>query len=215
MIDVYADEAGDLGFGGRATKYFAVGYIMSRSSNQVSTNVRRFLKNTNRHSNRKLVEFKFRLDSDTIRCRFLNKVCEQDFCGGQIIVNKKAVQPHLKGKPVVLYNYLIVDTIWKAVISEYGSSLEHVNLYLDRSLTRSRREEFDAYSLSKLEWLCSVSNMENNITSTVFHVDSHNEPCIQVVDYLASSLFRAYEYNDSKYYEMVRTRIKYSMSWLN
>lgn len=213
MIVVYVDEAGDLGFKPKASKYFAVGYIMIHPPGRISGNVKRFLKNTNQHNKMKLTEFKFRRDNNLVRCKFLDTICKQDFCGGQVIINKKVVQPHLRDKPTVLYNYVVVDTIWKAILSEYGINIDQVNLYLDLSMSKPRRDEFDNYFSLRLAAFFEENKIPNTIAHKAFHVHSHNEPCIQVVDYIASSLFRAYEFNDSKYYEMIRSKIKYTMSW--
>lgn len=213
LIVVYVDEAGDLGFKSKSSKYFAVGYIMLQSSSRISGDVKRLLKNTNRHKGAHLTEFKFRLDNDLIKCIFLNAICKYNFCGGQVLIEKEAVQPHLRDKPPILYNYVVVDTIWKAIFSEYGIDIDHVNLYLDLSMSKNMRDEFNKYFSLKLVELSYENKIINKITHNVFHVHSHHEPCIQVVDYIASSIFKAYEHNNSKYYEMVRDKIKYKLSW--
>ena len=58
-IDVYVDEAGDLGFSQSSTKYFIIAYLIVEHPNRVGTEVKRLLKTLNKKNRKKLNEFKF------------------------------------------------------------------------------------------------------------------------------------------------------------
>jgi hypothetical protein len=130
-----------------------------------------------------------------------------------MVINKNSVSSHLRDKKSILYNYLVADNISRTLLSEYRDIL-HVNLYLDLSMSELSRNQFNSYFSNKMSWLSSIANdNQHNITNEVFHVCSHNEPCIQLADYLSGTLYRSYEYNEPQYYEMIMNKIKYNVEW--
>jgi hypothetical protein len=113
---------------------------------------------------------------------------------------------------MIPYNYLIADNIAKTILTEY-SGIKHVNLYLDLNISEHSRNHFNSYFSEKISWLSSTEGITDYITNNVYHVYSHDEPCIQVADYLAGSLFRSYESDNSAYYEMILHKVKHTTSW--
>ena len=77
-------------------------------------------------------------------------------------------------------------------------------------MSKKSRNEFDKYFSNKIAWLTSPDKISKHI---IFHDYSHQEPCLQVADYLAGSLYQLFENNDSRYYDMIKHKVTYIHQW--
>lgn len=211
-IDVYVDEAGDLGFSPSSTKYFIIAYLIVEHPNRIGTEVKRLLKTLNKKNRKKINEFKFREDEDKVRLKILSFIRKRyDLKAGKVVINKGYVMNHLKVNKELLYNYLIADFIVEDIVNFYDT--RHINLHLDLRMSKTAIHSFNDYFARKVSWRLIDSGRTSNITNKVFHDNSQNEPCIQIADYIAGSLFRFYERQVPKYLEIIDNKIVYSHSW--
>jgi regulator of sigma D len=90
--------------------------------------------------------------------------------------------------------------------------LRHGQRHIDRSLSRTNREDFNLYVRDKVSWVWEIelekqpSLKPNQIQ--VAHENSHSDPCIQLVDYIAGATFQKYERNRPKYYALIESRVE-------
>jgi len=134
LIDVFVDEAGDLGFNIRSSKTFVVSYFTTQDSQRIHTDTKRLLKRINNKYKRKISEFKFSKDSCEIKNQFFNLIKEMDICIGCVAIEKRAVKDELRDKPLILYNYLIVNYAITNILSRYNPT--KISFILDKSLTK-------------------------------------------------------------------------------
>lgn len=170
------------------------------------------LKKLNLRHHHKINEFKFTNDSDFVRHKFLNLIGNLEIESGRVIIKKTAVAAHLRDNKKKMYNFVIAEYIMRDIMAVYDDA-DHINLHIDRSMSKSSREEFDKYFAEKISWKISVSGIERRITSNVFHDYSHQQPCLQIADYIAGSSFQLYERNKSQYYEMIKAIVIHTHSW--
>jgi hypothetical protein len=210
-IHIYVDESGDLGFNGRSSRYFILGYVIAGQSGRISTDIKRVLKNLNKKRKHPIREFKFSNDSDFVRLRFLSVIRRLNIDGGQVVIKKTAVKSDLRGKKSILYNYLVAENISSAVTEAYAD-LSEINLHLDASMSRASRDHFDSY-FEKMTWKISILKKSQSVKTNIYHDYSHNESCIQLADYVAGSLYQLYEHEKPHYYDLIKDKITHKREW--
>ncbi|WP_370519329.1 DUF3800 domain-containing protein [Nitrososphaera sp. AFS] len=206
------DESGDLGFKGKSSRYFIIGYIITEQSGRISTDIKRVLKNLNKKHKHSIREFKFSNDSDFIRLKVLNLFRRLDIDGGQVVIKKSAVKSDLRDNKSLLYNYLVAENIATSVVEAYAD-LSEVNLHLDSSMSSASRDHFNSYFSDKMRWKISIFKRHQSVKTKIYHDYSHNEACIQLADYLAGSLYQLYEHEQPKYYDLIKEKITHKQEW--
>jgi Protein of unknown function (DUF3800) len=212
VINVYVDEAGDLGFGDKASRYFIVAYAIIEQPGRISVNTQRLLKTLNNNRRHPIDEFKFSNDNEYIRLKFLNLIRKSNFDGGQVVIKKAAVKEGLRDKKLILYNFVVADSIATAIVNTYDNFVQ-VNLHLDRSMSKESRVQFDDYFERKMNWKLSEFKKKHDVCNKISHDYSHHESCIQVVDYIAGSLFQLFERENPRYYDVIKDKIIHKNEW--
>jgi hypothetical protein len=212
-IDIFVDESGDLGFTDKASKYFIIGYVVANCPFRAEVDVKRQLKKLNLRNHHKINEFKFTNDRDFVRHKFLNLIDSLEIEAGTVVIKKTAVVERLRDNKKKLYNFVIAEYIMRNVMAVYGD-IDHINLHLDQSMSKRSREEFGRYFTEKVSWKIYASgNSGRQITNNVFHDYSHQQPCLQIADYIAGSSFQLHERSKSQYYEMIKAKVIHTHSW--
>lgn len=226
-ITVFVDESGDLGFSDeslRRSPIFVIAYLASTNIQRLSNDLKKFLKFKIRFES---PELKFHNDSDETRKKvleFLRKECL--FEAGYVAIDKKkVVKKELREDPRILYNYLAVHYVLRSVMHTYKPM--KITYVIDRSITkRSRRLAFDEYARSKAEWLAVIGSgkdirvafrLEEFVEppqTSVLHEDSRKQPCLQIADYLAGSVSRAFR-RDPVYYNLISSKFRneWKVTW--
>jgi hypothetical protein len=122
----------------------------------------------------------------------------------------------LKENPNILYNYLTVHYVMPVIIRNYLKSTMPVNrikFKIDQSLSKLGRRKFDDYFDQKLAFVKRQEGFKNDIFAEIEHENSHNDICLQIADYVASSFYRKTERFDSQYYDVIKDKIKYHEKW--
>jgi hypothetical protein len=210
MAIIYFDESGDLGFDkqkSKSSKYFVITCLISSDSGAVNKIIKkafRKIKNNKRksisnrgqslHANKESIRIKtFVLD-------LISK--EKDsFTIASLILNKKDVYTKLHNKKHELYNYLsniLLDRILQNKL---------INLNEPIALVASRRETNQYLNQRFHQYL--VNNIKNNHGIPIdIEIKPHTKDTgLQVVDFIAWSVFRKYEYNDSMYFNIIKDNV--------
>lgn len=113
--------------------------------------------------------------------------------------------PELQEKRIELYAYMCRVLMDKFLIE---SSDLTINLIVDRQFAKKYRENFDKYLGWKITELLDGLKVLN-----IVHNDSHQEPCLQAVDFVCGAIYRCYNQNDSKYFEILKNKcsVKHEM----
>lgn len=220
-VHIYVDESGDLGFTDKSSKFFTIGYVftVNRYPFVENTTVKRLLKNINsgnKKHHRKLTEFKFSQDSERVRKKFLCKIQKMDIIIGTVCINKNAVRDYLRSDPNFLYRYLVVDSIITILVEEYFKKHDPYNsirFVIDRSLSKTARLSFNKYCEDKMSFRSYERDREMESQVYIRHENSQSVQMLQVADYIAGSVQRRFEREDSQFYDIIRDKIKHKRSW--
>ena len=222
-VAVYVDESGDLGFSEKSLKrspIFIIAYFAPSKPLRLANDLKKFLKKIEF----KAPELKFHEDTDKTRLavlKFLKKECE--FEAGYVAISKRAVKEELRKDPSVLYNYLAGHFVISRVIRAYNPL--KITYIIDKSMKKSRRLEFNEYAVKKARWVAIqlAKSKEIPFKSSQFttlpeievkHEDSRKDACIQIADYLAGAVGRAFR-RDKKYYEIIAEKFRkdWKVTW--
>ena len=206
---VYIDEAGDLGFSSKSSEFFTMGYVFT--VNKLTTNenkqVKRLLNNINtsiRNHNKKILEFKFSVNTDNIKRKVMKTIQKLDVCIGIICISKDSVKAELRNSKM-FYRHVLVEKIFTSLINRYMKTQDsdnNIEIILDKSLYEDGIKSFDKYAIEKIRKIDSMTNICIKIT----HEDSRKIPMLQVADYVASSTQRKITHDDSIYFDMISNK---------
>ena len=129
---VFVDEAGDLGFSSRSSKFFVVAFLVTDDPFSLSKELRRLLKRLRARNRYKRDELKFSYASKEIRKRVIEKLAETDINCGEIVVDKSRVNLELQD-PRIFYNYAVVHNVMTLVLPLLSDKMR---LTIDKSLGR-------------------------------------------------------------------------------
>ena len=217
IMYVFVDESGDLGFSGRASRFFVVAYVFLDEPWVVRKFVRRILKRLHRGRKYTGSELKFSNSSHEVRQIVLRKLRKVDWETGLIVLEKVKVKEELRRDLNRLYNYVVVHHVMRNILLRLEPS-ERLLVYVDKSLPKSNRDAFNDYALRKAKW---VWDRELGRTPPlrdsqieVFHETSEREPCLQLADYVAGATFQKFERGRDEYYKLIEDRITaYNYLW--
>lgn len=220
FVSVYVDESGDLGFQKNSSKFFVVSYVMivNKRIDEIEGLVKRILKNINitKRTRKKIREFKFSRDSDITRIKFLKKINNFDVKIGVVAISKDSVKDHLKKDTSLLYNYAVIDSVMRTIVDEYLIKQDPYNrivFVIDQSLSSIQRRSFNEYAESKVEYLTSRKSWDIEVTIFINHRDSAYEKLLQVADYVAGATRYMITSGNSKYFDIIETKIKHKDKW--
>jgi ribosomal protein L44E len=226
QVSIFVDESGDIGFSEKSLKrspIFVIAFLVPTNISRLTIDLKRFLRNKLRVG---VSELKFHNDSDETRRSVLQFLCEKcHFEAGYVAIDKRAVRnKEFRENPHLLYNYLAIHYVLGFVIRAFAPS--KITYVIDRSMKKSMRIEFDKYAERKAAWLAlhdssmeiraafRVEDFKELPELIVRHEDSRKEPCLQVVDYLAGSVSRAFR-GDHTYYQLISRKFRedWKVTW--
>lgn len=217
-VAVYIDESGDLGFGKKASKTFIVAYVIPHQEWALRKALKRLMKRLRGRRKFSGEELKFSRDSDYVRKTvfkkiLLSKKLELEVDIGLVVVDKAFVKHELRERPPTLYNYLVTNYVVENVLREYSPT--HLKFVIDKSLDKNARKALNDYVAKKVAWKACVEYGIPKPNVNVLHVNSCNEPCLQLADYIAGASFRKFEHDDSHFYDVFKHKITFRKSWGN
>lgn len=198
MKYIFLDESGELGFKSSSSKYFII-TLLSCDEGELY-GLRRIMKKVRgkiiKKKMKKYPELKGNNSNDKIRLEVLNRFNLTNSEVFVIILEKSKVYEYLKSKKDKLYNY--ISTL---ILNECSLENNHVCLVVDKSKSnRSLREDFDNY-------VRKILTQKNHCTLKIQHENSQTEGCLQVLDFISWAIFRKYEHEDSRFFEIIKDKI--------
>jgi len=209
-LNIYIDESGDLGFSAKSTKFFVVAFTLVDTPEGARPSIKKLLRKLHKNKLYTGSKLKFSNSSYLTRITVLEDLLDLRWKAELVILEKHKVSPKLRDKTSVLYNYCIVNTVIKNVMLLMEPH-ERINIYVDRSLSKTNREGFNQYVKDKASWVWQVELEKRPPLSPgqikISHVNSHNDPCIQLADYISGATFQKYERNNPTFYNLIEQRI--------
>ncbi|MEN3006790.1 MAG: DUF3800 domain-containing protein [Candidatus Methanosuratincola petrocarbonis] len=205
---VFVDEAGDLGFTNKATRFFVIAYVIPENHARTKTVIHR-LKRSLKKKDKKLNEFKHSKDCEKVRNMVLERISGLSISIGAVVIDKNSVKKELRDKKSILYNYLVADKVATALLRE---GADKAVLVLDMCMSKEARDHFNTYFMRKLNWKERISSTHCSILN-IMHKHSYEEPNLQIADYVAGAIFRKFERNLDDEYLKIRHLINYTDGW--
>jgi len=214
---IYLDESGDLGFDyskKKTTKKFVITLLVCHSDiarRELRKAVRRTLKNKLNRSKSKsrcIKELKGTNTTLKIKKYFLRNIKSDDWAIYALALNKSRVEANLKTKigKKKLYNFLSRFLLEKLPLSTVERNVEMV---VDKSKNKKETKDFNQYLSNQVEALLPL-----NTAFHFSHLSSVESAELQAADLFCWGIFRKYERDDEKWYDMFKEKISYETEYL-
>ncbi|MDO8516170.1 MAG: DUF3800 domain-containing protein [bacterium] len=198
---IFLDESGDLGFGKGSSKWFLFTLVVvddPRILERVIKKTRQGLKKKYKHT---LSELHAYHSDDITRTRILTKLATKDIEIVTTILNKEKVYVDLRNQKNYLYNFTANIILDRLIKKKFIAGDKHISLVVDRKDTKKRlKENFISY-ITKAMQERRDGGFEMSLAA------SHDEKGLQAVDFISWAIFRKYERNDLKFYELIKSKI--------
>ena len=193
---IYLDESGDLGFNERSSKHYVIAVLATHDPITIENALKRYRRKIRRapsKKNRKLGEFKFNKAPDNVKIDILGIISSKNVALGYVHVEKAHVYPEFRENINEFYAYMCKILLDKFLLE---SSDLKIDLIVDRQFNKKKqRENFDKYLV-----LDGVRVLD------IAHRDSHQELCLQAVDFVCGAVHRCYDQHSPKYFKMVKNK---------
>ncbi len=192
------DESGCLGFKLNSSRFFSISLLCCNHYDEKK--VRNIIKKIRQRKLKKKLkrysELKANNSEDYIREAVLNKINNLDVEIYAIILNKKKVYEYLKYKKHILYNYIA-----NLILNECSFEGSAVELIVDRRGGNILSQSFTKYIKKKF------AERNEGCKIKIKHKNSEKDRGLQVVDFISWAIFRKYEFNQSKFYNIIEEKI--------
>jgi len=197
---IYLDESGDLGFGQGGTKYFTIAFVATENPVPFGRCVKRVKVKYHIPED---VELKGNTTREIIRRDLLNKFAKLDIEVHAITVRKANVEPKLQKDTNILYNYMVGLSLVDRILKEPTNARVIVNV--DRRIIAiTSGFKFNEYLRYKI-W---YEKERRDIDLNIHHLDSHQAYAIQGIDVICNSIFRKYNSNNYKLFNLIKDKVK-------
>jgi len=201
MMYVYLDESGDLGFGQGGTKYFTIAFVVVKNPVPFRRCVKRVKE---KYHIPRDVELKGNTTRALVKEDLLNRFMKlDDMEVHAITVKKENVDPKLRKDPNVLYNYMVGLSLVERILEEPANARVVINV--DRRIIAiTSGFNFNEYLRYKI-W---YERERRDIDLEIQHLDSHEAYAIQGIDVICNSIFKKYNSNNYKLFNIIQCKMK-------
>ena len=200
MMYVYLDESGDLGFGQGGTKYFTIAFVIMKNPLHFKRCVKRVKV---KYDIPRDVELKGYTTRESIKKDLLNRFAKLDLEVHAITVRKKNVEPKLQRDTNIFYNYMVGLSLVERILQEPPNSEVIINID-KRIISITSGAKFDEYLRLKT-W---YERERQDIELKIYHIDSQKSHAIQGIDIICNSIFRKYNSNNYKLFNIIQGKMK-------
>jgi len=197
---VYLDESGDLGFGQGGTRYFTIAFVTTENPVPFRRCVKRV--KLKYHIPRD-VELKGNTTREIIKEDLLNRFAKLDIEVHAITVKKANVEPKLRKDSNILYNYMVGLSLVDRILEEPKDAKVVINVDR-RVISITSGFNFNEYLRYKI-W---YERERQDINLEIQHLDSHEAYAIQGIDVICNSLFKKYNSNNYKLFNIIQDKVK-------
>jgi len=211
MHYLYLDESGDLGHqigSPGASRHFVItildvlGTTAQKALEKAIVRTMRNKAQKQRHrKSAHLIELKATNTDFAVKQYFFRQVAAIPFHLYTVILDKTRFINHLQMNPNRVYGF-ITHLVLKELPLEQATT--HVNLVVDRSMSKPAIREFNKYLFRQLEL-----RIPPHVPLAIYHDLSHENKPLQAVDLFAWGISRKYELGDMRWYEVFREKIAY------
>jgi len=207
MLYLYFDESGDLGFdffAKKPSKYFTV-TVMTVSG---AANNRQLINAVKKTIKRKLpmnpqAEMKGSKNSMAIKEYFYRQVSAIPFDIYSVTLDKRSVYDSLAKQKDKVYNFIAQNVLEKIPVENASTRIQVI---IDKSKSKKEIVEFNNYIIRHIR-----GRVAPYIPIDIYHWISRENPGLQAADLFCWGIFRKYEKEDYKWFNMFKVNIRYDM----
>lgn len=209
---LFQDESGDLGFDfskAGTSRIFVIALLVmdevtKRSGDKVVKNVFRRYADPKSHREGILHAYK---EKPRVRTELLQRIAEKDIRVYAIVLDKRDVkEKQLRDKPDKLYNWMTKTLLKYMCICNVLDGDGNLLIASRRETNRLLNDDFHRYVQEQISKM-TAGNFDVKIACP------HEEKCLQVVDCICWSIYRAREHGDDSYEKLIETRIARILSF--
>jgi len=200
MMYVYLDESGDLGFEQGGTKYFTISFVIMKNPLHFKRCVKRVKVKYHIPRDEELKGFTTR---ESIKKDLLSRFAKLDIEVHAITVRKKNVEPKLRIDTNILYNYVVGLSLIEWILQEPANARVLINVDR-RIISITSGFKFNEYLRYKI-W---YEGRRPDINLKIKHLDSHENYAIQGIDVICNSIFRKYNSNNHRLFNIIKGKMK-------
>ncbi|MCX6792793.1 MAG: DUF3800 domain-containing protein [Candidatus Falkowbacteria bacterium] len=201
MTYIFMDESGDMGFSDKSSKWFLFTLAIignDKAMEKVIKKVWKTIHKKHKHLG-ELHASNEKVETILKTLRLLSEI--DDLKIVTIILNKKKVYLDLQEQKNYLYNYTANIVLDRLINTNILDKNEHISLIVDRKDTKKNlRENFISY-ITKAMYRRDHKKFKMTLIS------SHDNKCLQAVDFISWAIFRKYERGDFEFYEVIKNKI--------
>ena len=200
MMYVYLDESGDLGFVQGGSRYFSIAFVIVKDPIHF---IRCIKEIKIKHNIPRNVELKGNTTKEIIKEELLRRLQKLDIEVHAITVRKKNVEPKLRKDTNILYNYMVGLLLVERILAETAGTKVCINVDR-RVISITSGFKFDQYLKYKI-W---YEAQRQDVDLAINHLDSHKNHAIQGIDVICNSIFRKYNSNNYKLFNIIQSKVK-------
>ena len=200
MMYIYLDESGDLGFRQGGSKYFTIAFVAVKDSIRFIRCVKEV---KIKYGIPRSVELKGNTTREVIKEDLLSRFQKLDIEVHAITVRKKNVDPKLRKDTNILYNYVVGLLLVERILAEPAGTRVCVNVDR-RVISITSGFKFNEY----LRYKTWYEGQRQDINLEINHRDSHKNYAIQGIDIICNSIFRKYNSNNYKLFNIIQGKVK-------
>ena len=200
MMYVYLDESGDLGFGQGGSRYFTISFVVVKDQIHFIRCVKEVKIKYNIPRN---VELKGSNTRESIKKDLLSRFARLDIDVHAITARKKNVEPKLQVDTNIFYNYMVGLSLVEQILQEPANAEVIINVDR-RVISVTSGFKFNEYLRYKI-W---YEGQRQDIDLEINHRDSHRNYAIQGIDVICNSIFRKYNSNNYKLFNIIQGKVK-------
>ena len=197
---VYLDESGDLGFRQGGTKYFTIAFAVMENPLPFIRCVKRVKV---KYCIPRHVELKGNTTRELIKEDLLSRFAKLDIEVHAITVRKANVDNKLRKETNILYNYMVGLSLVERILEESANTRVVINVDR-RIISITSGFNFNKYIRYKI-W---YEKERCDIDLAIHHLDSHEAYAIQGIDVICNSIFKKYNSNNYKLFNIMQSRMK-------
>lgn len=210
--EVYSAKGINLVEKNQASKYLVLAAVRTINQLDLQQNVTEFRLNLLKDKNlTKILSSAYTLDSfhaqtdyPQVKEKFYQFILQLDIKIDVLVVEKLKTYGPLKQNPGKMYGVMSGQLIKN--ICHQAKNTEIIFSRKDSKLKLRQELEAEVERI-RLNYLDSHPKLKPNLKLSYFHNPHYSHGGLQVADYIAFSLFQVYEYNNKKWYEIVRDKI--------
>lgn len=222
MTFIYLDESGELGFAHRSSKFFVIATLATENPKRLKNRVRKVKKKIfdagwplNReikgtslfgsHNDTSIPQSIIDNKDDYV-VQFLNAALFDESKVHFSIVRKSRIAQHIRDADYgIAYNFYTGKLLTRAYAHFQGD----IDLTVDqRSKETHHKLPFDGYVKTQIITECNHSSK-----LVISHRESHDVIGLQAVDFISWAIFRKFEHQDDRFFNVLAPFVGYCDNW--